>query len=445
MHPRHPTSASPLSSPESDRPIRLVKIKPTPPLDTQWRFRWLLVAPHRLAFFGAAVMLASSALWWCVQLFAQTLAAPVSGAVSPSTAHAMLMGLGFMPLFFAGFLFTAGPKWLAMPEVPARSLLPQVIAWLLGWSICLAGFHVSSPLVAAGMALVALAWTQLAWKFSCLWHASRVVDKTHAGVVVVASGMGVLALWTIVVGLAGGHDTLVRAATQAALWMFIATVVAAVSHRMIPFFDSRTLPMLDAWRPLWLLWTLVGLLWLEGIFAALNLWLWPTPAGLRWLQVAVEAPAAALMLWLAIRWGLAHSLKIRMLAMLFGGFVWLGIALALFAVSHTLMALSGDQVSLGLAPLHAMTMGYLGATLFAMATRVSAGHSGRSQAADNTAWALYWVAQLAVLLRVVSALRPDAGTVPLLAAISVWTVACCGWAVRYGSWFGRPRADGRPG
>ena len=80
-----------------------------------------------------------------------------------------------------------------------------------------------------------------------------------------------------------------------------------------------------------------------------------------------------------------------------------------------------------------------------MATRVSSGHSGRPLAADNTAWALYWVLQLAVVLRVISALWPAAGPLPLLGAIAVWTLACCGWALRYGSWFGRPRVDGRPG
>jgi uncharacterized protein involved in response to NO len=92
-----------------------------------------------------------------------------------------------------------------------------------------------------------------------------------------------------------------------------------------------------------------------------------------------------------------------------------------------------------------MTMGYLGATLFAMGTRVASGHSGRPLAADNTAWTLYWVLQLAVLLRVVSALWPQAGSAPLLAAIVAWTLAACGWALRYGNWFGRPRVDGRPG
>ena len=421
--------------------------KPTPPspADSAWRPHWLLAAPHRLGFFGGAVMLAVSALWWCAMLYAGALGLSTPWVIAPSTAHALLMSLGFTPLFFAGFLFTAGPKWLGMPEVPARSLLPHVVAYLVGWSLCLVGFHLSALLAGAAMAIVATAWTGLAGKFIRLWRASRADDKVHATVVVFASGFGALAMWTIVAGLLTGQESLIRAATQGALWIFVATVFAAVSHRMIPFFSASALPLLDAWRPMWLLWCMVGVLWFEGAIACLDIWLWPSPSGLRWLQVALEAPAAALMLWLAIRWGLVQSLKIRLLAMLHGGFLWLGIALALQAISHTLMALSQDQVSLGLAPMHAMTTGYLGATLFAMATRVSSGHSGRPLAADNTAWALYWVLQLAVVLRVISALWPAAGPLPLLSAIAAWTLACCGWALRYGSWFGRPRVDGRPG
>ena len=76
----------------------------------------------------------------------------------------------------------------------------------------------------------------------------------------------------------------------------------------------------------------------------------------------LELPAGAAP-WLALRWGVLHSLKMRMLAMLHGGFVWLGIAYALSALSHALMALRRD-LSLGLAPMHALTMGCLGATLW---------------------------------------------------------------------------------
>ena len=104
-------------------------------------------------------MLSASALWWCAVLYAGALGLSIPWVVAPSTAHALLMSLGFMPLFFAGFLFTAGPKWLGMPEVPARSLLPFVLAYLVGWGMCLVGFHLSTLLAGAAMAIVATAWT----------------------------------------------------------------------------------------------------------------------------------------------------------------------------------------------------------------------------------------------------------------------------------------------
>ena len=205
------------------------------------------------------------------------------------------------------------------------------------------------------------------------------------------------------------------------------------------------MPTLDAWRPTWLLWVLLGLLWLELLPALAEPWWWPLPTALRWLQIVVELPAAALLLWLALRWGLVQSLKIRLLAMLHGGFFWLGLVFALQAATHALMALSDHTLTLGLAPLHALTMGYLGATLFAFTTRVSAGHGGRPLAADDLAWGLYWLVQAAVLLRILAELWPARGPVFTLLAVLAWTTAMTAWALRYGSWFGRPRIDGRPG
>ena len=252
-------------------------------------------------------------------------------------------------------------------------------------------------------------------------------------------------MWLAAAALAAGSEIVLRTATQLALWGFVASVFATVSHRMIPFFSASALPLLDAWRPMWLLWLALAVLWFESAAALAALWWWPLPAALRWAQVAVELPTAALLLWLALRWGLVQSLKIRLLAMLHGGFLWLGLAFALAALSNILQALSAGELSLGLAPMHAMTMGYLGATLFAMATRVSSGHSGRALAADNIAWALYWVLQAAVLLRVIGALWPAATVTLTLLAVSAWGVATLGWAWRYGNWFVRPRVDGRPG
>lgn len=419
--------------------------RPRPITDAPWRLAWLLAAPHRLGFFGAALMLGLSALWWGAVLLLQHMGIFLPWAVPTAPAHALLMSLGFMPLFIAGFLFTAGPKWLGRPEVHARQLLAPVLLMLGGWALALIGFHALHLLAAFGLALVATGWSTLCLQFAAILRASRVGDRIHATVVALACGVGALALWLAAAALLLEQVTLLRAATQIALWGFLTTVFATVSHRMIPFFTASALPLLDAWRPMWLLWTLLAALWLELPLALAELWWWPLPLALRAAQAAWEGAAAVLLLWLALRWGLVQSLKIRLLAMLHGGFFWLGVAFGLNATSHALQAASGGELSLGLAPLHALTMGYLGITLLAMATRVSSGHGGRPLAADNLAWALYWTAQLAVLLRVLAALWPRAaGTLTLIAA-AVWSVACVGWALRYGGWYGRPRIDGRPG
>jgi uncharacterized protein involved in response to NO len=80
-----------------------------------------------------------------------------------------------------------------------------------------------------------------------------------------------------------------------------------------------------------------------------------------------------------------------------------------------------------------------------MITRVAAGHSGRPLAADDVVWGLYLALQAAAVLRVAAALWPASPTAVTLVAAALWTLACAGWAWRYGGWLGRPRVDGRPG
>ena len=414
-------------------------------MTSRWRWRRLLLAPHRLAFFMGAVMLGATALWWAGMLLARSLQCPVNPVVPVSLIHALLMSLACMPLFFCGFLYTAGPKWLKQPAVSARSLLPALATLMIGWVIAWIGMHLQWQMAALGMGLVGLAWAALSVRFVRMVWCSRVRDKTHTTLASVACLMGAAVLFGLAVSLAVNATLLLRTGIQMGIWWFLAPVFVVVSHRMVPFFSASLIETLDAWRPNWVLTVMLGALLLEGLVSVVDLWWWPLPQGLRWLQVWVEAALALLMLGLALRWGFIQSLKIRLLAMLHGGFVWLGLALGLNAVSHALMASSGDTASLGLAPLHAMTMGYLGCTMFAMVTRVSSGHGGRKESADNKAWSLYWVLQAAVVLRVSAAIVEAFSQSLTLAAVAAWCVVMVGWAVRYGVWFGTPRPDGRDG
>jgi uncharacterized protein involved in response to NO len=403
----------------------------------RWRLRRLLSAPHRLGFaFGAAGM-STAALWWLAVLLAPGLGFEPCWAVPPALAHALLFTLGFMPAFMAGFLFTAGPRWLGQPGVEARLLLSALLQFGLGWLVALVGVHVDAWLMALGVAAAGCGWLRLSLRFAALLRASRVPDRRHARAVLVASFVGVAALLLACVALVQGDAALLRGAVQLGLWGFIGPVFAVVSHRMIPFLSAAALPRLEAWRPDALLWPMLAGLALAGI--AEMAWLPP------WLLAPPLAAAALALLAVALRWRLLRRFNgpaQRVLAMLHGGFAWLGLALGLQAVSLALQALGRD--GLGAAPLHALTLGWLGCTLVATVTRVTAGHSGRPLAIDGPGWAAYRLLQLTALLRVAAALGWG-GRASLLAAAALWAALCTTWAWRCGGWLGRPRMDQRPG
>ncbi|MBK6862871.1 MAG: NnrS family protein [Ideonella sp.] len=415
-----------------------------------WRLRRLLAAPHRLAFFAAALVLAASGVWWAALWLA-----PLAGiaqppwAVSRALAHGLLMAFGFMPLFFAGFLFTAGPRWLAQREVEAVSIAGPVLASLAGWSVFLCGVHVAAPLAAIGLAAAAWGLTGAARRFWRLVRTSLAPDRTHARVIAVALAVGVCALWGAALAIYLQREDFARASLQLGLWGFVAVVFATVAHRMIPFFSMTALPRVDARWPNWLLWVFLAALALEAIGAAAEALIWPLPWPLRAVQALIEAPVALLLIAFALRWRLAPSqrfhLRQRLPAMMHVGFAWLGVSLALAAVSHALQAATEGASSLGLAPTHALTMGFLGSTMVAMTTRVSCGHSGRTLVADDFVWRLFWLLQAAVLLRLLAALWPAGQGWALALAALAWAGVAVAWALRYGRWFGRPRADGRPG
>lgn len=413
-------------------------------------FARLLDAPHRLAFFGAAVLLAAAALWWGLALVARAAGMALPWAVSPVTAHALVMGFGFMPLFILGFMFTAGPRWLGRAAVPASQLRVPVGLIVLGWVAAFTGFHLGSALAALGLAAVAVGFALGTGLFGLMLLESRMqapaADRDHASLVLLGCVVGVVALWVAAVAVALGADGVARAAMHAALWGCFGLVFTAVAHRMIPFFTAAAVPEVDAWKPRALLVLLVLLVGVQAPFAAAESLAGGTlPAGAAGLRAAIELPGGALLLWLSVRWGLVQSLRQRLLAMLHLGFFWLGVAFTLGGVSHALVSLTDGAMSLGLAPLHAFTMGFLGSTLFAMATRVACGHSGRSLLADNWTWMMFWALQAGVVARVLAALVPAAGTPLTLFAAQCWLAAMGAWALRHGRWFLAPRVDGQPG
>lgn len=396
----------------------------------------VLSAPHRIGFFGGALMLGLSALWWGAMLVARFAGLALPWALAPGTAHALLMGLGFVPMFFAGFLFTAGPRWLQVPALPARAVAPGIGLMLVGWALALPGFHWSAPLAGLGLGAVCGGWMLLTAQFALLLAASPVADRDHARVIAVALGVGAAATWVAAVAVTLRADAVARAAVWAALWGSTGVVFVAAAHRLIPFLGSAAGPGEAAWRPRAVLVALVALVGIQAPFSA-SAALGPLAPALSFIRAAIDGLGALLLFWLSVRWGLRQSLSIRLLAMLHMGFFWLAVAFALDGVSQALQVASDGTLSLGLAPVHAFTMGFVGSLLLAMVTRVVAAQAGRAIAVDRFAWVLFWVMQLGVLARLAAALWPLAGTHLTLLAAHCWLAAVGAWALRTGHAMGR--------
>ena len=436
-------------------PVRVASGKPSAQalanMDKRWRVRYLMLAPHRLGFFLAMVVLVASGLWWAlVQLDRSTGWLALPSVISPTLVHSAVMAFGFIPLFFSGFLFTAGPKWLGVEAPLAQDLRVPLLSLAAGWLLWLTGAHLHAGVAWAGLAL---AMVGLVWMTVQFWgriRRSQAEDQLHARVIGTACVVGCVSLAGLLLSLVFEAHATARAWIFTGLWGFVVVVYVTVAHRMIPFFTSSAMPMVQAWRPFWVLWLMLAAAALQVLAAWLELAGVPSSAaGTAWLLVhgTLQLMVGGVLVWLAWVWGLVQSLKNKLLAMLHIGFLWLGVAFLLGGVSQWLVGTLGMGV-LALGALHALTMGCLASLMLAMVTRVSCGHSGRALVADRIAWSLFWCLQAAALLRIAASVPGIAGlSLPWLlpVAAGLWAGTMGVWGLRLGRWYGCLRADGRPG
>ena len=77
-------------------PVRNVSGKPSAEalaqMDKSWRWRYVMIAPHRLGFLLAMVVLVTSGVWWAlVQLDRSTGWLGLPLALSPTVVHSAVM------------------------------------------------------------------------------------------------------------------------------------------------------------------------------------------------------------------------------------------------------------------------------------------------------------------------------------------------------------------
>jgi len=417
-----------------------IQIAPAPPMHAAGGLplplspALLAAAPHRLLFFvGAANVLLAMAWWtlWLVDARWHVLALPPP-AIHAGWLHAFVMQYQVLPPFIFGFLLTVFPRWLNQPPLSRWHYLPVGLGLLGGQAFTLAGLfgppwllHVGALLTLAGWSIGLVFLLRLLWRDGGKnWHAVSCAAALGFGLVGVSLYAAYLHL----------HDArLMFVAIKLGAFGLLLPVFVTVAHRMFPFFAGTVVPGHTGWRPLpWLavFWgfTLVHL-WVESRHG--YAWLWLPDLGLAVLTGA----------WLWRNW--PRAAMPPLLRVLFAGYAWLPIAMALFAVQSAWFAATGGFV-LGRAPAHALFIGFFGSLLVAMVTRVTQGHSGRPLALGRVAGFAFVAIQCVAVLRIAAEMLPDAPLWQALAAAG-WLVAFAPWALISARIYLTPRADGRPG
>lgn len=402
----------------------------------------LSAAPHRSLFLAGALQGVFTLLWWTFDLMGRygiVGSAPV-WSMTPIWAHAFLMVYGFFPFFIFGFLFTTFPNWMNGEKIKSHHFLGTCLFMAGGIVMFYAGLFIGKPVLAAGIIAMLTGWAIAIMALLRVLLNTQAQDKRHARVASIAFIFGWLGVAAYLAWLLTDHSLFIDFSRQAGIWFFLLPILLTVSHRMIPFFSSRVLENYVIVRPYVLLWLMLacsaghGLLQLAGM-----------PQYAWW----VDLPLAGCALYLSWAWGLSRSFSVSLLAVLHISFAWLSVSMLLFAAQSLTMWLNeGERIWFGLAPLHALAIGYFASMVLGMASRVTIGHSGRPLVLDHFTWLLFLGFQAATVFRILPDIIPAAsslGPILYLCAGAVWLICFTLWAAHFAPIYWRARIDGKLG
>jgi uncharacterized protein involved in response to NO len=387
-------------------------------------------------FLAGAMQAVLTMAWWLSDVLGRYAGwyTPIAWTVPSSWAHAYLMVYGFFPFFMFGFLLTAIPNWLDV-EIRRAHYMISFAGLATGVALVYAGLLAGRSIMALGIVVQLAGWAAGVAGLARVIVVSAPQPKADSWILVAAMTVGWLGGFAFLLWWWSGDAFWAELSRRGGIWFFLLPVFLTVGTRMVPVFSRRAFGASVARRPAWALPALLAGSIGHGLLEL---------AGTRTMLWLVDWPMAAIVVSLTVRWGLRRCLVERLLAMLHLSLLSLATALLLYG-AQSVAQLRGAYV-LGLAPLHALTIGFFAAMVIGMASRVSLGHSGRSLAADRLTWACFLgvlatagvriAGELPVLSGLGSALIP-------LAAVA-WLGCFLLWGLRYAPLYLQPSLEEAP-
>lgn len=397
--------------------------------------RLLAEAPHRLLFIVGAANVLLAMAWWILWLINSrwSLWQMPQPAIPAGWMHAVIMQYQVLPTFMFGFLLTVFPRWMDLPALTRWHYLPVGLGLLGGQALTLAGLFGVEQMLFLGLLQTLAGWIAgIVLLLGLLWQEKR-QTTWHAVSCMAALLLGLAGLALVFAYVYTGNARLMFAAIKFGSFGLLLPIYFTIAHRMFPFFAGNAVRDYQPWRPM----ALLAGFWL---FTLIHLGL-ELIHGYAWLWLA-DLPLLVLSgTWLWRGWPGSHAPPL--LRVLFLGFAWFPISMALYSVQSLWFALDGNFI-LARAPAHALFVGFFGSLLVAMVTRVTQGHSGRPLQLGRVAGVAFVLMQVVAVLRVVSELSADSMKWQVIAGLG-WLLAFLPWVLRSGWIYLSPRIDGKPG
>jgi uncharacterized protein involved in response to NO len=396
--------------------------------------------PHRVMFFTGSFQIMAVILFWLSELTGRytDLWPPLDITVSSTWAHTFFMIYGVFIFFIFGFLMTTYPRWLNTEDIPSKHYLPCFFLMSAGIVLIYSGLFISRPLVLSGLAVFTCGWAFGLLALLNVYFNPGKKPSSYETIISIVITFGLICCACNFFWLLTYKQWLFQVLFTGGIWLFLLPVLITVCYRMIPFFSSAVLENYVMHRPGWSLPLIIVCLCGHAITEL--------SGEIQW-SFLFDFPLAITALYLSYRWEFLRSFKAPLLTVLHVGFLWLSIAMLLYAVQSLVLFINGEHI-LGRAPLHATGIGFVSSMMLAMATRVSLGHSGRALMASKIVLACFCLLQLAAVSRIFSEIPQFfqiwSNHLNLAAAI-IWILSFGIWVSIFMPIYIKPRIDGNPG
>lgn len=397
-------------------------------------------APHRVMFFGGGVQIVAAILWWLFELVTRHGMAgpPINWSIMPGYAHLYLTVFSLFILYIFGFVMTTFPRWMGGREIRKSIYVTSFVLLMTGNMLFYAGLATQQIVLQLALIISLSGWAVGIYALLRVVLDTPPSDKINPLVILLSLLMGWLGLLSYLFWLVSDNVRWVQLAAQLGIWLFLVPLFVSVGHRMIPFFTKSALPHASISRPDWPWWVLLAGSAAHGVlqFYDAAAWLW-----------LADAPATLAAFQLSYSWGFRQSFKNAMLSILHLGFAWLGVALLLYTIQSAVIFASNESVFiLGLAPLHALTIGCFATLVIGMGTRVTFGHSGMPFIVNPPLKLMFAGVQFAAILRILADVVPQQHNhwLYLLSAL-LWLLCFTPWVWRFLPAYWKVRVDGKPG